>query len=342
MNKIIGTLCAAGVVFMMTGCGNKQKTVVPEEEQASRVTVDTASLQDVPQTETYSSTVEAFAVNNIAPQSGGRIQSITVDVGSFVSKGQVLATMDEAQIDQSRLKLVNDSTELSRLKSLYDEGGVSKSDLDASEMAYKVSRRSYNNLLDNTYLRSPITGVVTARNYDRGDLYSGQAIFVVEQITPVKLLVGVSETDYTKVHTGDAVDITVDALPGKVFTGKVNKIYPVMDATTHTFTTEILVTNGDRVLRPGMYARVKLQFGVNHSVVVPDNAVVKQQGSGQRSVFILQSDSTVKSSIVKLGRHFGSSYEILDGVSDGDVVATRGSSSLKDGAKVEILSGTEE
>ena len=77
--------------------------------------------------------------------------------------------MDAAQLDQARLKLVNDSTELSRLRSLYEEGGVSKSDFDAAEMAWKVSRRSYNNLLENTLLRSPISGVVTSRNYDQGD-----------------------------------------------------------------------------------------------------------------------------------------------------------------------------
>ena len=276
------------------------------------------------------------AINNIAPQAPGRIQSIRADVGTFVGRGQVLAIMDAAQLDQTRLKLINDSTELSRLKSLYEEGGVSKSDYDAVEMAYNVSRRSFNNLAENTYLRSPISGVVTARNYDRGDLYNGQPIFVVQQITPVKLHVGVSESDYTKVKLGNQVEITVDAIPGRTFTGKINKIYPTMDAMTHTFITEILVQNADRVLRPGMFARVKVEFGINNSVVVPEEAVVKMQGSGQRCVYILQPDNTVESSLVKLGRHIEGMYEILEGVSEGDVVAAKGSSSLKDGSKVEI------
>ena len=339
MNKIFKTLTLVVAAFALFSCGGRQAesaSAAVEEEKAILVSTATAVMQEVPQTEVYSSTVEAYAINNIAPQTPGRIQSIRVDVGSFVGKGQVLATMDAAQLDQTRLKLVNDSTELSRLKSLYEEGGVSKSDYDAVEMAYKVSRRSYYNLAENTYLRSPISGVVTARNYDKGDLYAGQPIFVVQQITPVKLKVGVSESDYTKVKIGNQVEITVDALPGQTFTGKINKIYPTMDAVSHTFITEILVQNSDRALRPGMFARVKIEFGVNNSVVVPEESVVKMQGTGQRCVYVLQPDNTVESSIVKLGRHLEGSYEILEGLSEGDVVTAKGSTSLKDGAKVEV------
>ena len=339
MNKIFKTLTLTGLTIVMVSCGLGKKddsAAVSEEEKATLVSTATAVMMEVSQTEIYSSTVEANAINNIAPQAPGRIQSIRADVGTFVARGQVLAVMDAAQLDQTRLKLINDSTELSRLKSLYEEGGVSKSDFDAVEMAYNVSRRSYNNLSENTYLRSPISGVVTARNYDRGDLYNGQPIFVVQQITPVKLHVGVSESDYTKVKLGNQVEITVDALPGRTFTGKINKIYPTMDAMTHTFITEILVQNADRVLRPGMFARVKVEFGINNSVVVPEEAVVKMQGSGQRCVYILQPDNTVESSLVKLGRHIEGMYEILEGVSEGDVVAAKGSSSLKDGSKVEV------
>ena len=341
MNKIIRTMVFVSATALMASCGNGKKAesadaAAQTEERATLIATATATRQEVPQTETYSSSVQAFAVNNIAPQTGGRIKTIKVDVGSFVEKNQLLAEMDAAQLDQSRLKLVNDSTELSRLRSLYEEGGVSKSDFDAAEMAWKVSRRSYNNLLENTVLRSPISGVITARNYDQGDLYSGQPIFVVQQITPVKLLVGISETDYTKVKKGDQVEITADAIPGRTFTGKVNKVYPTIDPTSHTFTTEVLVGNTDRALRPGMFARVKVEFGVNNSVVVPDEAVVKMQGSGQRSVYVVNSDNTVNSVIVKIGRHFDRYYEILEGLNEGDIVATKGSSSLKDGSKVEI------
>jgi membrane fusion protein (multidrug efflux system) len=345
MKSTFRTLAFMGIAVALVSCGGNKKQNASETadaaEEINAVTIAIAEMQDVPQDETYSSNVEAYAINNIAPQTGGRIKSIKVDVGNFVSKGQVLALMDDSQLEQTRLKLENDSTELSRLKSLYDKGGVSKSDYDAAEMAYNVSRRAYENLLENTVLRSPLNGVVTARNYDTGDMYSGEPIFVVEQITPVKLLVGISETDYTKVKKGDKVKITADALPGQEFTGTVNKLYPTMNAQSHTFTTEIIVPNTDRVLRPGMFARVNVQFGINHSVVIPDVAVVKQQGSAVRTVFVLQGDSTVKSSVVTLGRHFDSNYEILEGINEGDQVAAKGSSSLRDGDKVRVITSNE-
>ena len=97
------------------------------------------------------------------------------------------------------------------------------------------------------------------------------------------------------------------------------------------------MSNNDTVLRPGMYCKVTVNFGDSKSAVVPDEAVVRQLGSGQRYVYILNGDGTVRSSAVELGRHFGTSYEILSGVAAGDTVAVSGASSLKDGAKVELV-----
>ncbi len=129
MKRIYKTLAIIGATAALVSCGgNKTKTAETETvDEVNRISVAEAVMQDVPQSEVYSSTVEAFAVNNIAPQTGGRIDNIKVDVGDFVSKGQILAIMDAAQLDQTRMKLQNDSTELGRLNSLYRQGGVSKS-----------------------------------------------------------------------------------------------------------------------------------------------------------------------------------------------------------------------
>ena len=127
MKRIYKTLAIIGATAALVSCGgNKTKTAETETvDEVNRISVAEAVMQDVPQSEVYSSTVEAFAVNNIAPQTGGRIDNIKVDVGDFVSKGQILAIMDAAQLDQTRMKLQNDSTELGRLNSLYRQGGVS-------------------------------------------------------------------------------------------------------------------------------------------------------------------------------------------------------------------------
>ncbi len=343
MKKLVRTAAFVALAAMAAACAGKapkeqqQAQTQPQEEVVPFVEVYEAQKREVPQDATYSSSVQAFAINNIVPQTGARIKKINVEVGDFVSAGQILAEMDALNLNQAHLKLVNDSTELARLKGLYEEGGISKSDFEAVELAYNVSKSSYENLKENTILRSPISGVITARNYDKGDMYAmASPIYVVQQITPVKVLVGISETDYTKVKRGDVVDITADALPGRTFTGKVNRIYPTIDPATHTFTCEVLVSNSDRALRPGMYVKVKVTFAVNESIVIPDAAVMKQQGSGQRSVYIVQPDNTVSMSVVTLGRHFGTEYEILDGIAEGDKVVTKGQSALKNGAAVQF------
>lgn len=334
------TIIYVAAAVMAVSCGNSNSKTAEQPQTAEvrlpNVAIMAASYKDVPQSDVYTANVEAYAKNNIAPQSPSRIQKIYVEVGDFVRAGQIVAKMDEVSLNQSKLSMANDSLEYSRIKKLYEQGGVSKSDFDAMELKYNVTRSQYQNLLENTILRSPVSGVITARNYDQGDMYGGSPIYVVEQITPVKLYVGISEMDYTRVKKNDTVTLTADALPGKTFTGRIARIYPTIDAATHTFTAEVNVANGDRLLRPGMYARVTVNFGSNHSIVVPDDCVVKQQGSGVRSVFVLQADNTVKEIVVTLGRHFGTEYEILSGISEGDNVVVKGQASLKNGSKVNV------
>lgn len=336
----VRTIIYVAAAVMAVSCGNNNSKTAEQPQAAEvrlpNVTIMAASYKDVPQSDVYTANVEAYAKNNIAPQSPSRIQKIFVEVGDFVRAGQIVAKMDEVSLNQSKLSMANDSLEYSRIKKLYEQGGVSKSDFDAMELKYNVTRSQYQNLLENTILRSPVSGVITARNYDQGDMYGGSPIYVVEQITPVKLYVGISEMDYTRVKKNDTVTLTADALPGKTFTGRIARIYPTIDAATHTFTAEVNVANSDRLLRPGMYARVTVNFGSNHSIVVPDDCVVKQQGSGVRSVFVLQADNTVKEIVVTLGRHFGTEYEILSGVAEGDKVVVKGQASLKNGSKVNV------
>ena len=339
MKTIFKTIIVASAVVVAAGCGNMPgnqtaKTQVVEEVAPS-VAVVQVSSREVPQTATYTSTVQAYVKNNIAPQTAGRITKINAEIGDFVKKGQVLAEIDKVQLQQAQLQLHNQEVELERLRALYNAGGLSKSDLEAIELSYNVTKTQVENLLENTVLRSPIDGVVTARNYDVGDMYAMSApLYTVEQIKPVKLLVAVSESDYTKVKKGDSVEISADAIPGKTFYGKIEKIYPTIDAATRTFNVEVVVANNYSTLRPGMFARVVVDFGSNNNVVIPDVAVVKQQGSGERFVYVLNEDGTVTYTKVVLGRRMGTEYEVLEGLSDGAKVVTGGQIRLKDGIKV--------
>ena len=331
-------MCAAMAVFAAASCGNSASKNAQQTETVMEdptVAVEQVFVKEVPQLATYTSTVQAYVKNNIAPQMAGRITKINVEIGDKVAKGQILAEMDKTQLLQAQLQLQNQAVELERLKTLYESGAISKSDYEAVELGYNVAKTQLENLEENTVLRSPVNGVITARNYDAGDMYAmASPIYTVEQIKPVKLLVGISESDYSKVKKGDAVTIAADAVPGKTFYGKVGKIYPTIDPATRTFTVEVVVDNNYSTLRPGMFARVTVDFGSNNNVVIPDVAVVKQQGSGERFVYVLNADNTVTYKKIVLGRRMGTEYEVLEGLSDGDKIVTGGQIRLKDGIKV--------
>ena len=346
MKKIftIPALSLAALLIVSCAGGSRksgiQITQTPDQAEVKIPYVETisAAMRDVPDESSYSSTVEAYATNNIVSQSAGRIRKLNAEVGDYVYKGQVLVEMDRLQLDQTRMQFRNDSTELERLRQLYSEGGVAKSDLESMELAFNVRKATLKNLEENTILRSPITGYVTARNYDKNDMYAmSMPIYTVQQVVPVKLLVGISESEYTKVKKGDNVALTVDALPGREFTGRVVRLYPTVNAATHTFNAEVVVGNSDRALRPGMYARVTVNFGTNRRIVVPDQAIVRQEGTGQRFVYLVNEDNTVSYVPVVLGRHMGAEYEIVSGIPEGATVVAKGQSALKDGVKVEIL-----
>lgn len=342
MKTIFRTAIIASAAVFAVACGSKsaQKEVVSAAEVAEvlpTVSVVEVSSRAVPQTAVYTSTVQPYVKNNIAPQMAGRITKINAEIGDFVKKGQVLAEIDKAQLQQAQLQLHNQEVELERLRSLYEAGALSKSDLDAIELSYNVTKTQVENLLENTVLCSPIDGVVTARNYDVGDMYAmSMPIFTVEQIKPVKLIVAISESDYTKVKKGDSVEVVADALPGVTFYGKVEKIYPTIDAATRTFSVEVVVANNYKSLRPGMFTRVTVDFGSNNNVVIPDVAVVKQQGSGERFVYVLNDDDTVTYQKIVLGRRMGAEYEVLDGLENGAKIVVGGQIRLKDGVKVTV------
>ncbi len=336
------SIIAFAAAALMTACGSKDDntkatTEQPQAQVAPVVSVVTAQAEDVEITNTFTSNIEPFATNNIVSQTAGRIVSIKAEVGQQVRKGQLLATMDDVNLAKTRMQYVNDSTELARLTELYNIGAVAQSDYDMAKLALNVTKKTYQNLAENTYLRSPINGVVTARNYDKGDMYSmAQPIFVVQQIQPVKMLINVSETLFTSISKDMEFEIAVESYPGETFQGKVNLIYPTISASTHTFPVEVICQNANQKLRPGMFARVTANFGTNHHVVVPDGAVVKQQGSGEHFIYVLQPDNTVKYQLVEVGQRLGNRYEIVSGINEGDKIVTEGQIRLKDGVSVTV------
>ena len=340
MKKIFLKSVLVVAAVAMVSCGSKKDAAKnSNNDKLPLVEAKEVYSRDVAQETVFTGTVEADVVNNIAPQQPSRIKDIKVEVGDRVKKGDLLVTLDKSSLEQIKVQLENAKDEFERTDKLYKAGGASKSEWDARRMQYQTTQTVYNNLVENTTLISPISGVVTARNYDNGDMYSGaQPVLVVAQIKPVKIKINVSESLFSKVKKGMPVYVTFDAYGGEKFDGKVSLIYPAINAATHTFQVEVTLPNNDERVRPGMFARVTLPYDSRCSIVLPDSAVQKMMGSGDRYVFVYnQADSTVHYSKVILGRRMGTEYEVLSGVENGETVVTAGHSRLIDGCKAILV-----
>ncbi|MBQ4533270.1 MAG: efflux RND transporter periplasmic adaptor subunit [Alistipes sp.] len=338
MNLFVRSLLIGGVCVASVACGSKKSAEVAEQPaEVVKPTVTTAvvNIQDVDMQSVFMGNVEGYAVNNITPQQPRRITRVLVDVGDRVSAGQKVAELDNSSLAQAKAQYENAKASFERSDELYKFGGESKAAWESIKTQYEVAKLTYENLLENTTLVSPISGVITARNYDNGDMVGGQPIFVVQQISPAKVIINVSENLYSYLKKGMPVSIELDALPEQTFEGKIHRITPSIDAATHTFPVEIIIPNGKEQIKPGMYARVTMKYGTRPNVVVPDRAVVKMLGSGDRFIYVYKADGTVSYQKVELGRRMQDKYEILSGIADGDEVVVTGQAALKDGMAVE-------
>ncbi len=336
--KYIKTLSLGALALLAVACGNKSDDKEAGTAQQEKVQVKIAKVtsEDVPQTETYTATVESDVKNNIAPNTPYRIEKIYVEVGDRVRKGQVLVQLDASNLRQLKLQLENQKVEFNRTEQLYRVGGASKAEYDNAKLQLDVYSTQLKQLTENTQLVSPINGIVTARNYDDGDMYAGNPVLTIEQMNPVKVIVNISEVYYKQVTKGMPVDIQLDAYEGETFGGKMTIIYPTLDEATHTFPVEVTIDNASQKVRPGMFARATVNFGTKNHVLVPDEALVKQIGAGDRYVYVYK-DGKVSYNKVSLGKHIGYYYEILSGVNPGDDVVIAGQSRLANGREVEVV-----
>ena len=338
--KTIKTLSLALLsAGLLASCSSSSSSKATEEQSADTVRlveVAPAEMRALSLSEEFTAQLEAKVVNNITAQAGGRLKQLLVKVGDRVGAGQAVARMEATQAAQAQIQLADAKTNFARMDELYKVGGVSKAQWEQAKSAVDQAKLAYGNAAENTVLRSPISGFVTAKNYDNGDMTSPQLpVVVIQQIAPVKAVIGVSEQYYSYLKKGAAATLSVDALGEETFSGIVTNIFPTLDPVTHTVSTEIEVANKDLKLRPGMYARVHLDFGTKEALTVPDKAIVRQAGSGARYVYVFSGGKAVYRA-VELGQQQGDLYEVVSGLNAGDQIIISAPSNLKNGLSVKL------
>ncbi|MDR1372574.1 MAG: efflux RND transporter periplasmic adaptor subunit [Dysgonamonadaceae bacterium] len=332
LSGLLPCICT-GLLLSCSGGEKKQEETVSEKV---KVKTTVAKMEQVERIATYTATVKADVVNKITPALPGRIEKIYVEIGDRVQKGQLLAKMDGSTLKQQTIQLANLERDYARNQELLAVGGIAQQTVDGMKAQIDALKTAINNLDDNTELRSPVAGTITARNYDNGDMFGQLPILTVEQINPVKAIINISETYFTKVKLGMDVEIKLDVYGDEIFAGKATLIYPTVDAASHTFGVEVTINNSALKVRPGMYARVYVNFGTVESIVVPDRAVIKQSGANDKYVFTVES-GVARYHKVEPGQRIGEHFEIISGLNDGDIVVTDGQTRLIDGSEVETV-----
>lgn len=336
MKKFVCLVGIALAAFTLSSCGGNETTSKTVAD--STYLIDTAIVHSgvMPNKETFTATVDAKITNNIAPQQPLRINRMMVEVGDRVARNQIVARLDDAMLTQLKVQLENSKANFDRIDELYKIGGISKQQWDQAKLALDVVQSQHDNMSENTVLRSPSPGIVTVRNYDNGDMYSpSMPLYTIEDISSVKLKLNISEQYYSQVKLNMPVEVTVDALSGDIYEGRITLVHPSINPNSHTFVVEVTVPNSKAELRSGMYARANINFGMRDVIMVSDRAVTKQAGSNERFVYVVKGD-TVEKRFVEVAGQKGAKVIVVGGLESEEVVVTSGTTLLQDGAIVRI------
>ena len=281
---------------------------------------------------------------NFSAEKAGRIVNVLVKEGSYVKKGQTLATI---RVDQITVDLQNAEsnyqialTELQRFENAYKTGGVTKQQLDQvkQQVENAKARLETNKItLGDTYIKASIDGVVNKRHIEPGSVVSpGTPLFEIVNTNQLKLEVSVDEAQIAKLSKGSKVKITSSVYPNETFEGVVSFIAPKASESLN-FPVEILVSNNkNNLLKAGMYgtAHFSETNTTNSLLVVPRNAFV---GSTKNGIVFTIENGIARQKKVTAGKNFGDFVEVLDGLNEGDEVITSGQINITDGSKVQSI-----
>jgi RND family efflux transporter MFP subunit len=245
--------------------------------------------------------------------------------------------MDQTQLTTTRLTFANLKVEMNRMEALHQTGSISQQAYDQMKLGYEQTEESLAFLEKNTFVKADFSGVISAKNYENGELFTGMPILVLTQLNMLKALVNIPETYFPLVKEGKKVSLKSDIYPDNEFTATIETVYPTIDAATHTFQVKLKITNPKEILRPGMFARATLEMGEIETLLLPYQVVLKLQGTNERFIFV-NDNGVAKRVVVTLGQRFDDKIEIIsDELKEGDIVVSTGQSRLVTGAKLEVV-----
>jgi membrane fusion protein (multidrug efflux system) len=319
-----------------------------EKSRAASVAVEAAAAVAATSTEDLRAigTLQSDESVQITSEIAGRITAIPLSEGAPVARGDVMVELDSALANaemadaQARYNLAVGN--LGRANSLARSGNVTERARDEASTNAETTRAALELArvrLDKHTIRAPFDGTAGIRKVSPGAyVEAGAAIVNLEKIDTLKIDFKLPERYLAQVRTGQTVELSVDALPGRTFTGTIYAIDPHIDVNGRALNIRARLENPDLVLRPGLFARIRVKGQVKRNVLVVPEAAIVPRG-GDKIVYLVRDGQAVEVKVT-LGSRSTGLVEILDGLSEEAMVVTAGQQKLKDGSPVEIVAGS--
>jgi len=335
----------AMLIAVISGCSNPRTDEIKGEQ---KIKVKTTLVQSVKNDYSlgYSGTVEASQVIPLSFKTVGTVEKIYVEVGDVVRKGQLLATLDDSDLQNiyegilAKYQQAEDA--YNRLKLVHDQGSLPEikwvemqTDLEQAKSSLDLSK----NNLEKCRMLSPADGVVGRKNIEPGQSSISLTSAPIElvKIETVFVKISVPENEINRISHGQKAGILVSALDGKTFEGTVTNISPVAELMSRTYTVKISVSNTGHDLKPGMVCDVSLGFGTGSNMLVVPMKAVSKDSAGNTYVYMVSPDNkTVKKRIIKVGKYNNAGIEVTDGLLEGQTIVSEGGEKLSDNSSISL------
>lgn len=338
-------VCLAGAVMILVARmpaptdDVRQREPVPLNVEVVRID----SITKMPDVLELPGALEPSRIVELPVEQRGTILERLVEEGDRVSEGQLLMRLDDellqAELERARAQADFDEKMYNRSTELLERGVMNKSEVDELEARRVVSRaalRVATTNLDHTLIRAPADGILNQWLREEGEYVApGDTVAEIVDIAQVKLVLQIPERDIQFLRVGQTIQVAVDALEGRLFSGKVTYISKIADEATRTTRVEVTLDNSQEILRAGMITRARIvRRNLRDVIMIPLQAVIPLEEG--RVVYVAE-EGKAHQRQVELGIIRGTRVQVLNGLSPGDLLIVKGHRQVGPGQLVEPL-----
>ncbi len=343
-------LLLLSTVILAAGCGEKKEAPKQEQEETVVSTTRTLEITYTPALQ-YSGTIKAGREANLGAAIPGRVEKEYFNEGSRVQKGELLVQLSGELLTQAEAEFTAVKKDYERVSRLRQKGSISEQDYDHVKAKYEATLAKVRMMRKNTQITAPFDGTIVEYLVQEGENFffspgmepgysHSSGIVRLMQLNPVKIEAEINEKDLPAIHRGTTVQVSTDAFPDTVFTGIINQVRPVLSTLSHTATVEISLHNAERMLRPGMFASVKVQLPATKGVVVPLSAVYRLPGTGNDYIYTVRDNITRRIPVKRVTTL--DDKVVITGIDAGMEIILAGKNKVSEGTQVVIRNGKEE